>query len=70
MAFNHPMPELYKKTFSDEKKRSDHSRKKENGGKKEKFSSWVFTPLSLTMSYALMSPAGFKKTFLFVRFGH
>ena len=35
------MPELYKKTFSDEKKRSDHSRKKENGGKKEKFSSWA-----------------------------
>jgi len=41
------MPELYKKTFSDEKKRSDHSRKKENGGKKEKFSSWAALHRSL-----------------------
>jgi len=35
MAFNHPMLELHKKTFADEKKSSDHSRKKENGGLKE-----------------------------------
>jgi len=34
-AFNHLMPELHKKTFADEKKSSNHSRKKDNGGKKE-----------------------------------
>ena len=40
MAFNHPMPQLHKKTFVDEQKSSNRTVEKKKRGKKEQFSSW------------------------------